>query len=177
MASQIKQYFDGSTCFTDAHDNIQTKAGNAILFNEFRPRVEGCMERIAQVLLWGFNLLGLCCTIAGFFAMYISGKLVSRPDVITIYVACQPQRWSSDISVSLQRQPTPAFSLNNLDFLFVPECYLPGKILHYYIRYGVEVRCLKLVCVDSVGPCGPRSNIDLTHYVWATFEYYFANYA
>ena len=77
----------------------------------------------------------------------------------------------------LQRQPTPAFSLNSLDFLFVPECSLPGKMLHYYIRYGVEVRCLKLVCVDSVGPCGPRSNIDLKHYVWATFEYYFANYA
>ena len=49
-------------------------------------------------------------------------------------------------------------------------------MLHYYIRYGVEVRGLRLVCVDSVGPCGPRSNIDLTHSVWATFEYYFANY-
>ena len=50
------------------------------------------MELIAQVLLWGFNLLGLCSTIAGDFAMYISGKLISRPDVITIYVACQPSK-------------------------------------------------------------------------------------
>jgi len=108
--------------------------------------------------------------------MYVSGKLVSRPDVITIYIACHRQKWSANISVLLQRQRTPSFSLNSLDFLFVPECSLPGKMFHYYIRYG-EVRGLRLVCVDSVSPCGPRSNIDLTHYVWATFEYYFANYA
>jgi len=74
MASQNKQYLNGSACFTDAHDDIQTKAGKAIWFNEFRPCVEGSKERIAEVLLWGFNLLGLCCTIAGEFAIYISGK-------------------------------------------------------------------------------------------------------
>ena len=46
-------------------------------------------------------------------------------------------------------------------------------MLHYYIRYGVDVRGLRLVCVDSVRPCGPRSNIDFTHYTRATFEYFF----
>jgi len=169
MSSKNKQYFDGSICFTDAHDNVQIKAGNAVWFNEFRPCIEGSKERIAEALLWGFNLLRLCFTIAGEFAMYISGKLVSRPDVITIYIACHRQKWSADISVLLQRQRTPALSLNSLDFLFVPECSLPGKILQYYIRYGVEVRGLRLVCVDSVSHSGPRSNIDLTHYAWATF--------
>jgi len=59
----------------------------------------GSKERIAEALLWGFNLLRLCCTIAGEFAMHISGKLVSRPEVITIYIACHPQKWSADITV------------------------------------------------------------------------------
>ena len=78
MASQNQQYFDGSTSFTDTHDNILSIAGNAVWLNEFRPRVEGSKKRIAEALLWSFNLLGLCCTLAGEFAMYIGGKLVSR---------------------------------------------------------------------------------------------------
>jgi len=177
MDSQNRQYFDGSTSFTDAHDDIQTKAGNITWLTEFSPCVEGPKERIAESLLWAFHLLGLCCTIAGKFAMYISGRLVSRPDVITIYIACHPQKWSADISVLLQKQRTPAFSLNSLNFLFVPEYSLPGKMLHYVIRYGAEIRALRIVCTGSVISCGPRSNIDLTHYIWSTFEYYCANYA
>ena len=177
MASQNQQYFDGSTSFTDTHDNILSIAGNAVWLHEFKPRVEGSKKQIAEALLWNFNLLELCCTLAGEFAMYIGGKLVSRPDLITIYIACHPQKWSTDISILLQKQRTPAFSLNRLDFLYVPECSLPGEILHYYIRYGEEVRDLRIVCVHSVSPCGPRSNIDLTYYVWATFEYYCADYA
>jgi len=97
--------------------------------------------------------------------MYISGKLVSRPDSISIYIACHPEKWSSDISVLLQIKRTSAFSLDSLDFLFLPECSIPGKMLHYVIRYGVEVRVLRIVCMDSVKPCGSHSNIDLTHYI------------
>jgi len=149
MASQNRQYFDGSTSFADAHDNIQTEAGNVTWLNEFSPSVEASKERIAEALLWSFHLLGLCCTIASDFAMYISGKLVSRPDVITINIAFHPQKWYADISVLLQKQRTPAFSLNSLDFLFVPECSIPGKMLHNVIRYGVEVRALRIVCTES----------------------------
>jgi len=68
----------------------------------------------------GCSIRGGCCAIVGEFALYIGGKLVSRPDLITIYIACHPQKWSSDISVLLQMQHTPAFSLDSLDFLFVP---------------------------------------------------------
>jgi len=67
--------------------------------NKFSPCVEGSKERIAEALLWGFHFLGLCCTIAGEFAMYISGKLISPFDVITINIACHRQKWSADISV------------------------------------------------------------------------------
>ena len=64
-----------------------------------------------------------------------------------------------------------------LDFLLVPECPIPGKIIHYIIRYGVEVRALKIVRIQSAQPRGPRCNMDLTCYIWYTFDYYCANYA
>ena len=59
MASQNKQYFNSSTCFTEAHVNIQTEAGNITWLNEFSPSVEGSKERIAEALLWSFHILGL----------------------------------------------------------------------------------------------------------------------
>jgi len=134
------------------------------------------LKNIAEALLWFFNKLGLCCTIAGDFAMYIRGKLVSRPVSISVYIACNPQKWSLDISVLLQMQHTPAFCLDNLDFLFIPECSIPGKMLHYVIRYGVELKAVRIVYIDIVKPCGPRSNVHLTQFIWSTFEYYCANY-
>jgi hypothetical protein len=109
--------------------------------------------------------------------VYIAGKLVFRPDSITIYIVYNHQKLSSDISALLQLQRTLAFSLGFLDFLLVPECSIPGKIIHYVIRYGVEVRALKIVCIQSTKPCDPRSNMDLACYIWATFDYYCANYA
>ena len=43
---------------------------------------------------------------------------------------------------------------------------IPGKIQHYVTRYVVDNMALRIVCIDSVNPCGLRSNIDLTHYRW-----------
>ena len=94
MASVIEQMFDGSTGFTDAHDNIQTKDGNVTWLNEFAPSVESSEKRIAEFLLWAFHTLGLCCTIAGEYAMYRSGKLISRLNSIFIFIASHPQKWS-----------------------------------------------------------------------------------
>jgi hypothetical protein len=87
MASHCSEYFTGATDATDAHDKIQTVAGNATWFNVFTHGIEGSDKRIADGLLRLFHSLALCCAIAGEFAMYIAGKLVSRPDSITIYVA------------------------------------------------------------------------------------------
>jgi hypothetical protein len=36
---------------------------------------------------------------------------------------------------------------------------------------------VRIACVESAKPCGPRSNIDLTYYVWSKFDYYRTNYA
>jgi len=52
-----------------------------------------------------------------------------------------------------------------------------GKLLHYVIRYGGDEIILRIACVESVNPCGPRSNMDLIYHVWTTFEYYCCNYA
>jgi len=48
MASQNRQYFYGSTGFTDRYDNIQTEAGNVTWLNESSPRVKGSEERISE---------------------------------------------------------------------------------------------------------------------------------
>ena len=63
--------------------------------------------------------------------MYIAHKLASHSDLITIYIAYHPQKWSSDISVLLKMQHTPAFSLGSLHFLFVPNYSTPGKYNYY----------------------------------------------
>jgi len=132
-------------------------ARTATWFNEFTPGIEGSDKRIADVLPRLFHSLALCCAIAGEFAMYIAGKLVSRHDSFTKYVAYHHQKMSSDISGLLQLQRTLAFSLGYLDFLLVPESSIPGKVIHYVIRCGVEVRALKIVCIQSTQTCGPRS--------------------
>jgi len=46
----------------------------------------------------GNPFVGIMLTTAGEFATYISGKLISRPDVLT----CHPQKLSAYISVLLQ---------------------------------------------------------------------------
>jgi len=50
-------------------------------------------------------------------------------------------------------------------------------MIYYAIRYGVEVTALRIIYIESVKPCGPLPIVDLTHYIWSTFEYYCANYA
>jgi len=116
MASLHEECFNCSTGFTDAHDELQAAAASATWFNEFSPTIEGSEKRIAEALLRAFHTLALGCAIAGEFAMYLAGKLISRPHVITIYIACYPQKWSSNISILLQKQGSRAFSLDSLDF-------------------------------------------------------------
>ena len=111
MASHHTGYFNGASDAIDVLDKLQHVAGNATWFNEFTPGIEGSDKRIAEVLLRLFHSFALCCTIAGEFAMYIAGKLVSRPDSITLYVAYHNQILYSDISSLLQLLRTLAFSL------------------------------------------------------------------
>ena len=65
MSSLNKEYFSGSTGFTDAHDKLQSAAGNATWLNVFSPSIQGSEKRIAEVLLRAFHMLALCCAFAG----------------------------------------------------------------------------------------------------------------
>ena len=56
MASQTIQNFDGSTCFTYAHDTIQGIAGNVTWFIEY---VRSGEDRIAEVILRLCHSMGL----------------------------------------------------------------------------------------------------------------------
>jgi hypothetical protein len=116
MSAQRGQYFDGACTIVDAHEALQAAAGNATWLNEFFPVVEGPKKRIAEVPLWLFYSLGLCCTIVGEFAMYRGGKLTSHPDLITIYIAYHPQKLCPEISALLQNSPIPAFSFDKLEY-------------------------------------------------------------
>jgi hypothetical protein len=69
------------------------------------------------------------------------------------------------------------FSIESLDFLFMPAYSSPGNNVHYTVRCGVETTAVRITCVDSLELCGPESNLDLTHFIWKTFAYYCTNYA
>jgi hypothetical protein len=108
--------------------------------------------------------------------MYVGGVLESDPDLITIYMAYHPEM-SPDIPILLQIQPTSVFSLENLDFWFMPSYSRPGDNVFYTVRCGVEVVALRIACINSLQPCCLRSNLDLTHFLWASFSFYCINYA
>ena len=76
----------------------------------------------------------------------------------------------------MQITPTPAFSLESLDFVFDPYYSRPGENIYYTVRHGDLTIAVRIVCVDCVLPCGPRSNLNLVHFMWSTFAYC-SNYA
>ena len=64
MASRLKEHFNGSANTTDAHNTLQTVAGNATWLNEFTPCIDVSQKRIADVLVRLFHSLELCCATA-----------------------------------------------------------------------------------------------------------------
>ena len=74
-------------------------------------------------------------------------------------------------------ETVPYFCYGEVDFEYVPEWSMPGKLVLYIFRYGGHEIILRKAFVDSVTSCGPRSNMDSTYYIWTTFEYYCDNYA
>jgi len=150
-------------------------AGYATWVSEFSS--VKCPEKcVAEVLLWLLYRVGLCCGIVEQFVMYTGGKVTSHSNLITIYTAYNPQKLSPEIAVFLQITHTPAFSLESLDFLFVPY-YRPGENIYYTVRHGDITIAGRIVCVDCVLPCGPRSNLNLVHFMWSTFAHSCSNYA
>jgi hypothetical protein len=88
MSSQGENFWWGHYNYR-CYDALQAKAGHTV-FSEFVPVVEGPKQRIAEILLWVFYQLGLCCTVVQ-FAVYKECKLAFHPDFITVFVINHPQ--------------------------------------------------------------------------------------
>ena len=161
----------------DAHGVLQSKAGNATWLNEFSPVIEGPKKHIAAVLLWMLPTWDLCCVIVGVCAMYLAGKLESHPNLINIYMAHWAQKLSSDISVLLHLKHTCAFSFGIMDFYIIKNS--PRLLIKYLLHYQVRCRndSSQNFWAQSAKLCGPRSNIDLSKFVWDTFDYCCTNYS
>jgi hypothetical protein len=167
MTPQAGKCLDELTTLTDAHDSLQTVAGKVTWVSQYSPIVKGPEKYVVEALLWLFYRLGLCCEIVGQFAMYIGGKVTSQPNLITIYTAYHPQKLTlPEIAVLLQITYTPAFSIERLDFVFVPYYSRPGENIYYTVRHGDLTIALRIYFVDCVLPCGPQSNLNLVHFIW-----------
>jgi len=79
-----------------------------------------------------------------------------------------PSKLSFNMSVLLQLKNTSLFSFGTLDFFYNQEFSAPGKNIYYTVKCGFETTALRIVCL--------RSNINLTQFVWSTFDYYSTNY-
>jgi hypothetical protein len=168
--------FSGDTTLTDSHDAVQKIAGSAIWFNEFLPKVARPNKLLAEALLCMLHTLGMCGVIVGQYAMYVAGVLPFHPGIITIYIPRHQQHRSPDVSIVLQFQHTLAFSFKSLDFLLLTDYTTPDNI-YYAVRFGAETVTVRFVLINSDNPCGPRSNLDLVHFMWNTFTYFCTNYA
>jgi hypothetical protein len=122
-------------------------------------------------------ILQLCCDIVEKFAMYIAGKVTYHPGLLTIYTNYQPENLITEIYILLQIKRTPAFSLESLDFLFVPEYTAPGKNIYYAVKHGNNTLAVQIVYVHCVVACGTWSNLNLIHFMWSTYAYYCSDYA
>ena len=110
--------------------------------------------------------------------MYIGGKVTSHPHLITIYTAYDLQKLFPEIAALLQITHTPAFPLENLDFLFFPYYSRPAENMYCTVRHGDITIAVRIVCVDFVLlPSGSRYNLNLVHFMWTNSAYYCSNYA
>jgi hypothetical protein len=71
--------FSGDTTLTDSHDTVQKKAGSAIWFNEFVPKVERPKKTPRRGIALYAALLGMCGAIVIQYAMFVAGVLPFHP--------------------------------------------------------------------------------------------------
>ena len=55
--------------------------------------------------------------------------------------------------------------MGGVDFEYLAEWSMPGKLVPFMLRVGGHEIILRIAFVDSVTPCGPRSNKDITYYI------------
>ena len=69
-------------------------------------------------------------------------------------------------SITIARAIDPSIYIGVVEFETVPSWAMPRRSVTYSIRYGGDEIILKVAYVNSVIPCGPRSNVDLTYNIW-----------
>jgi hypothetical protein len=159
--------FDAATGMTDSRDTLQRNVGNALWLNEF-PRPVRCngIDKIKLLLLALYHQF-ICCHISGSFAAYTAGVLTSFKAAV-LYIALQEGHELLDII--FQKYPLiENFYLN--DFYFQLLDYNPDSDIFVY-RVSADDFNISLIIigVDTVSPCGPRSNVDFVHFIWQNFE-------
>jgi hypothetical protein len=77
--------FDGGTGLTVAHGQMQAMAGNATWLGELSPVHAGAARVVPETILWIFHLDGHCAAVAGEYATYMAGRIVTRPPVMALY--------------------------------------------------------------------------------------------
>jgi len=84
---------------------------------------------------------------------------------------------SPEIAGLLHLTQTPAFSLESLDFIFVPYYSRPGKNIYYTVRHGDITIADRIICVDCV--LSTARDLILIYYILCgqRFAYYCSNYA
>ena len=52
----------------------------------------------------------------------------------------------------LQEQPSPTFAMGGVEFEFLPEWSMPGKLVQYILMYGGDDIILRITFINSVTP-------------------------
>jgi hypothetical protein len=175
--------FTGTSKITDIHDAICAEAGNSTWVSEFVPAADRPHRRFLEELLWIFHCAGMCCAVAGAYAIYMAGGFSNSYD-IAIYVA-YPLLINSDIANTILCITNLAiedvdvqFSIRDFHFeLSTSPVFYPGQYLVYTVQRGDVTKLIKIYCIDSVYPCGPRSKLDFVNYIWDSFSHYFIKHA
>ena len=118
-------------------------------------------------LLKTFCELDICCTVTGTYPAYIAGALTSyyytRPVIGTLYIA----RTTSMLMDNIYRK---AYAFEICDFQFVRNDWLinenfPDQSIYAITLEDVTVN-FSLTVVDVSVPCGSKSSINFTQFVW-----------
>jgi hypothetical protein len=159
---------------------MQAMAGNATWLGEFFPIHAGAARLVPETILLAFHLDGRCAAVAGEYATYMAGRIVTMPQVLALYApfphvnASTPSR-ETDVFFQIKR--SAHFTLGRINFAYLEDQSAAGDRYLYVASLGDFSVVLRITCVESERPCGPYSNLNLVHFIWASKFYYLTNHA
>jgi len=159
--------------YTDGQLKLYTGASNVSCITRFRP-ASFPDAQIVYKLLHALNHYRLCCFLAGTFALFLAGRL-DFYDGLAIFVAMTDFKITPVLCRLFQRShpPTQSFQLDGgFAFTLMSADDANWDLYHYTVTYK-DVRVpVSIVGIDTTRHCGPLSNVDLVHFVWANFYHF-----